>query len=127
LFSLNGQVSGKSVMLASYETESPQDQERRSNCIRAELTGSDTATALGIVAHGSNPIIQLCRLLTSSGIDPATPLEAWRGTTLALTVRCIGEAAELRVNPRGTGFLKAISAVPTASPIDSPPLSGPAP
>ena len=85
--------------------------------IRAELAWSDTATALGIVARSNSPVITLCRMLLEAGCDPATPLEAWRASTLSLRIRSIGEAAKLRVNPKGTAFIKAVFAVPTAPPI----------
>jgi hypothetical protein len=63
--------------------------------IRVELARSDCATALGIVVRGSAPVINLCRKLIDAGCDPATPLEAWRGSTLALRIRSIGEAGAL--------------------------------
>ena len=87
------------------------------NIIRAELAWSDTATALGTVACEASPVLALCRMLVAAGVDPATPMEAWRGETLCLSVRSIGEAAEMRVNPKGTGFVKGRSGVPTASPV----------
>jgi hypothetical protein len=87
------------------------------NLIRAELAGSDTATALGVVANSSSPVLALCRKLLEAGHDHATPLEAWRGDTLCLHIRSIGEAAELRVNPKGTGFVKGPNGVPTAPPM----------
>jgi hypothetical protein len=46
--------------------------------IRAEIIGT-ICTALGITAHGSAPVLALCRKLVEAGHDPATPLEAWRG------------------------------------------------
>src|SRR5215472_1924844 len=72
--------------------------------IRAEI-GSDCCSALGIVAHSTAPVLALCRLLVEAGHDPATPLEAWRGSTLCLRIRCIGEAAQLEPSPRGAGFV----------------------
>jgi hypothetical protein len=84
--------------------------------IRAELTGSDNCAALGIVAHSSSPVLALCRKLIDAGHDPARPLEAYRGSTLCLHVRSIGEGASLRVNTAGTGFAPA-SQPPTASPV----------
>jgi hypothetical protein len=72
--------------------------------IRAELAWSDHATALGIVARSSGPVLTLCRMLLEAGHDPATRLEAWRGGTLCLVVRRIGEAAGLQINSHGTGF-----------------------
>jgi hypothetical protein len=73
--------------------------------ILAQLTGSDTATALGLTAQSSSPILQLCRQLVAAGHDPALPLHAYRGQTLCLRIRSIGEAAGLEVNHRGTGFV----------------------
>jgi hypothetical protein len=74
--------------------------------IRAELTGSNVCTALEVVAIASAPVLALCRKLVAAGIDPATPLEAWRGSTLCVRVRGIGEAAQLEPSPRGTGFVR---------------------
>ena len=62
--------------------------------IRAELAWSDTATALGFVAQGNCPVLKLCAMLIAAGCDPSARLEAWRGSTLALRVRAIGEAAD---------------------------------
>jgi hypothetical protein len=42
-------------------------------------------------------VLDLARKLVAAGYDPATPLEAWRGSTLCLTVGSIGNAARLRV------------------------------
>jgi hypothetical protein len=82
--------------------------------IRCELAWSDTATARGIVARGYAPVLNLCRQLVDAGHDPLLPLDAWRGGTLCLHVRSIGEAAGLRVNTSGTGF--ALVGEPTAAP-----------
>jgi hypothetical protein len=86
--------------------------------IHAELAWSDHATACGIVARSSSPVLRLCHLLVDAGHDPALPLEAWRNGVLCLRVRSIGEAAGLRVNNKGTAFVRS-AAVPTAPPIDS--------
>jgi hypothetical protein len=72
--------------------------------IRAELVGDDKALACGQVAVSSTPLLALCRLLVAAGYDPATPLEAYRGETLCLTVRAIGEAARLEIGSHGKGF-----------------------
>jgi len=48
-------------------------------------------------------VCQLCRNLIEAGYDPSTPLEAWRGQTLALRVRSIGEGAKLTVEETKTG------------------------
>ena len=74
------------------------------NCIRAELVGSDTCTALGITVTSSSPVLGLCRQLVEAGHDPSTPLEAYRGETPALRVKSIGQAAGLEVNSGGKGF-----------------------
>ena len=65
--------------------------------IKAELIGDSKALACGHVAVGSSPLLGLCRKLVDAGHDPRTPLEAYRGDTLCLQVRSIGEAARLRV------------------------------
>ncbi len=72
-------------------------------CIHAELTGWDSASALGITVRGSTPVLALCRKLVETGYAPATPLAAYRGGTLCLIVRSICEAACLEVRPSSTG------------------------
>ena len=70
--------------------------------IRAELTGSATATALGISARSNSPILTLCRLLIRAGHNPSARLEAHRGSTLCLRVCSIGGGARLTVKePNG--------------------------
>ena len=72
--------------------------------IRAELIGSNSCSALGITARGHAPVLALCHLLIEAGHDPNRPLLAYRGDTLCLRVRSIGEGAALAVedNRRGT-------------------------
>jgi hypothetical protein len=65
--------------------------------IRAELIGPDWCEAEGISARGTAPVLELCRNLVAAGYNPACPLDAWRGDTLCLRVRSIGEAAQLTV------------------------------
>jgi hypothetical protein len=65
--------------------------------ILATLTGSDRCEAEGVSAHGHAPVLELCRELIAAGFNPASPLEAWRGQTLCLRVRSIGEGARLTV------------------------------
>jgi hypothetical protein len=84
--------------------------------IRAALSGNDNATALDVTGHGSAPILDLCRKLVAAGHDPTTPLHAYRNGTVALIVRAIGEAARLRINAYGTGFIPCPEAV-TAPPM----------
>jgi hypothetical protein len=72
--------------------------------IRAELIGSERCSAPGMTVCSSSPVLALCRQLVEAGHDPATPLEAYRGDTLALRVKSIGLGAKLEVNTAGTGF-----------------------
>ena len=72
--------------------------------IRAELAGSDSCSALGITISSSSPVLALCRKLVQAGCDSSTPLEVYRGETLCLRVRSIGEGARLQVNSQGRGF-----------------------
>jgi hypothetical protein len=85
--------------------------------IRAQLIGSDRCNAIGFTARGAAPVLQLCRLLVGAGINPDTPLHAYRGDTLCLIVRSIGEAANLELNSKGTAFVRRPQAVRTAPPI----------
>jgi hypothetical protein len=71
--------------------------------IRAEIFGSDTATAEGLSVTSGAPVLKLCRALLEAGHDSSTPLEAYRGETLCLRVRSIGEGAKLTVQPNMTG------------------------
>jgi hypothetical protein len=72
--------------------------------IRADLIGSDCCSALGINGRGHSPVLGLCPKLIEAGYDPATPLKVYRGETLSLRIRSIGEAARLRVATHGVGF-----------------------
>jgi hypothetical protein len=54
-----------------------------------------TCTAERVTACGSVPVLALCRKLIAAGYDPALPLHAYRGDTLALKVCSIGEGAHL--------------------------------
>jgi hypothetical protein len=74
--------------------------------IKAELIGDLKALACGHVVVGSSPLLGLCRKLVSAGHDPRTLLEAYRDSTLCLTVRSIGEVAGLEVAAHGVGFRK---------------------
>jgi hypothetical protein len=86
--------------------------------IRAELSGSSICTASSIAAIDYAPVLAMCRRLLEAGHDPATCLEAYRGETLALRVRSIGEGATLEIGRRGfraktagEGVLEAPTAV----------------
>jgi hypothetical protein len=72
--------------------------------IRATLSGDDIVTALGITAQSSSPVLALCRHLVDAGHDPATPMHVFRGDTLALIIRSVGQAANLEINGDGNGF-----------------------
>jgi hypothetical protein len=72
--------------------------------ITAKLTGSDTCTALGLTVRSSSPVLFACRRVINAGHDPSTPMHVFRGNTLALVIRTIGEAARLEINAYGTGF-----------------------
>jgi len=65
--------------------------------IRAQLAG-DICTALGITTKSDSPVLALCRKMVDVGHDPATPLEVYRGETLALQVKSIGLGARMQVN-----------------------------
>jgi hypothetical protein len=47
--------------------------------------------------RGRAPVLSLCRKLIQAGHDPTEPAEAYRGSTLCLHIRSIGEAAELSI------------------------------
>jgi hypothetical protein len=74
------------------------------NPIRAEISSDTIAVSCGVAIRAGSPVLALCRELVTQGCNPATPMEVYRGSTLALCVRSIGEAANLRVNTAGTGF-----------------------
>jgi hypothetical protein len=74
--------------------------------IVAAISGSDTAAAEGVTVTSASPILNLCRQLVDAGFDLARPLLCYRGQTLALSVRTIGEGNELEVNSAGTGFVR---------------------
>jgi hypothetical protein len=75
--------------------------------LRAELSGDDSCTACGLTVRGAAPVLALCRRLIEADHDPATPLHAYRGDVVALTVRSIGEGAALDVSETGVGFRRA--------------------
>jgi hypothetical protein len=92
---------------------------KSNSLIRAELAGDDSCSALGIIVRSSSPVLALCRKLVDAGHDPATPLEAYRGDTLALRVKSIGHGAQLRmgVSPTGSLIFKRKETCPTAPPV----------
>ena len=76
--------------------------------VRATLVGADRCEAEGISTRGYAPVLDLCRELVAAGLHPTSPLEAWRGDTLSLRVRSIGEGARLAIedDPHGTPRLR---------------------
>jgi hypothetical protein len=85
-------LGGAFGIKANLSLRAPQD-----DCIRAELVGSGTCQAAGLIACGAAPVTSLCRALIEAGDDPATPLEAWLGDMLALRVSSIGAGSRLTV------------------------------
>lgn len=71
--------------------------------LRAELRDSDTAAGFGITVTCNAPVLNLCRRLIEAGYPLETPMDVYRGETLALRVRTIGEAARLVVKSAGNG------------------------
>jgi hypothetical protein len=65
--------------------------------VRAELSSRDVCSAAGIVVQARAPVLSLCRKLIEAGVDPSERLEVYRGGTLALVVRAIGDGAKLTV------------------------------
>jgi hypothetical protein len=89
--------------------------------ISGELHGDRTAVAAGIIATGYTPALKLCRLLVAAGHDPRTRLELFRKNgTLALTVRSIGEGAQLRIDGDGTRFERLPDGLQQRRPAASP-------
>jgi hypothetical protein len=80
-----------------------QSRQTQVDPLRAELIGSSQATAAGLSVTGHAPVLKLCRVLIDAGHDPRTPLEAYRGPTLCLRVRSIGEGAKLTVEDSAAG------------------------
>jgi hypothetical protein len=90
----------------------------RRHLIYADLCDSDVAKALHIKIRSPAPLLDLCRALVEAGVDPTTPLEAYRDKTLCLRVRSIGEAAKLKIGGDGVSFRPVPEPV-TASPMRS--------
>jgi hypothetical protein len=88
-----------------------------SQAIRAKLSGDNICRVDRLTVRNPTPILAMCRKLVKAGIDPATPLRAYRGGTLCLSVRSIGEAAALKINSKGTTFVKRRASVRTAPPV----------
>jgi hypothetical protein len=63
----------------------------------ATLSGCDEAYCCGITVKARAPVLELCRRLVAAGYPWATPLQAYRGSTLCLRVLSIGAGAGLDV------------------------------
>jgi hypothetical protein len=107
-----------SIAYQSNQRVATEKQNSSVRVLRAELVGSEVCTAEGLTAVGAAPVLTMCRKLVEAGFDPESGLDAWRGDTLALRVRRIGEAAELEINSKGTDFIRR-PAVRRASPSEN--------
>jgi len=71
------------------------------NAIIAELSSDTYASALNFTVRSPSPVLALCRKLIETGTyGSSIPLDAYRGKTLCLRVRSIGEAARLEIDGR---------------------------
>jgi hypothetical protein len=111
-----GGASGSSVHAAKLNTSEDTHPTATNQVLCSSLTGSDCCSAVGITVTGYAPVLELSRRLVEAGHDPATALHVYRGATLALTVRSIGEAAQLEINSKVTGFTRR-QAVRTGPPV----------
>jgi hypothetical protein len=75
------------------------------NAIVAQLSSDSIASVAGstIAVHIGSPVLALCRKLTEAGYPSSAEVECYRGETLSLHVRSIGEAAKLYVAATTTG------------------------
>jgi hypothetical protein len=89
--------------------------EQAAAAIVATLTGSDTASALGLSIQSASPILSLCRALIRAGHNPTTRLEAYRGSMLAVRVHSLAAGAALTVDDRRTAFARWKPFSPTFS------------
>lgn len=98
--------------------------------IHAQISSDTIATSCGITVHVGSPVLALCRELVAQGCDPAVRLQAYRGDTLCLTIRSIGEGAKLEAGSGGVGFVRvrelrsasysSSTAMPASAPILKP-------
>src|SRR5262249_16997742 len=87
--------------------------------IVAQLSSDTRAEACGLTVQSGSPVLSLCRQLIEAGHPSSARLEAYRGNTLCLAIRSIGEASGIRVATNGVGFIR-VSGLPLA-PYMSPP------
>jgi len=84
--------------------------------ISAQLVGDDQCCVDDYLVQSHSPVLAMCRELIEAGFNPERPLHVYRDGVLALTVRSIGEAAQIEINGKGAGFLRRPQAVGTALP-----------
>ena len=77
--------------------------------IRAELSDSTLCSAAGLTAINHVPVLALCRQLLAAGINPDPPIHVYRGDTLCLVVRSIGEAAQVAVRDDNRGVPRFVA------------------
>jgi hypothetical protein len=82
--------------------------------VYSDLCGDDVASALNIKIRSPAPVLDLCRALVAAGVDPATELHCYRGETLCLRIRAIGEAGKLKIGGDGVTFR------PRSEPVSAP-------
>src|SRR5262249_38523953 len=72
----------------------------------AELSSDTFASVIGstITVQFHWPVLALGRKLIAAGHPSSASLDVYRGGTLSLHVRSIGEAAGMRVASHGVGF-----------------------
>ena len=90
--------------------------------IFAQLTGSRKCEALGVIAIGNVPVLDLCRALIAAGFNPDHLLDVYRAGTLALRVRSLRAGARLTVKEPDRGRIhlakwNAFSPSPVQSPM----------
>jgi hypothetical protein len=85
---------------------------RESMILRAELIGDYTCAGQSMTVRAKAPVLTLCRLLLAQGYDPTTTLDVYRGNTVCLRVRSIGEGSGLTVE--NSRFRRVASAAGTA-------------
>lgn len=74
--------------------------------IVAELSGDDTCTVGNITVRAAAPTFAMSRRLIAAGFDPNCALHAFRGNTLALTIRTIAEGASLSIDEGRSSFCR---------------------
>jgi hypothetical protein len=90
--------------------------------IRAEISKSYQCDAEGYTVKTSACVLAMCRKLVEAGFDPATPLHAYRGDVLCLTVSSIAWGAKHTVgdNRFGTPVLQRHREFPKGAVLASP-------